>query len=107
MLGGGGVSHPSQLTTGLVIKSVTTSPTLAGERMLFILQVSILSEQTYLSIKLPVTIQVVSSDTSARVMVDVADSRTHRLRAVVTGQDDAAIIFPHEVIIFLFLLIHL
>ena len=44
--GGGGVSHPSQLTTGLVIKSVTTSPTLAGERMLFILQVSILSEQT-------------------------------------------------------------
>ena len=43
--GGGGVSHPSQLTTGLVIKSVTTSPTLAGERMLFILQVSILSEQ--------------------------------------------------------------
>ena len=47
--GGGGVSHPSQLTTGLVIKSVTTSPTLAGERMLFILQVSILSEQ--LSVK--------------------------------------------------------
>ena len=47
MLGGGGVSHPSQLTTGLVIKSVTTSPTLAGEHMLFILQVSILSEQTY------------------------------------------------------------
>ena len=43
---GGGVSHPSQLTTGLVIKSVTTSPTLAGERMLFILQVSILSEQS-------------------------------------------------------------
>ena len=43
--GGGGVSHPFQLTTGLVIKSVTTSPTLAGERMLFILQVSILSEQ--------------------------------------------------------------
>ena len=47
--GGGGVSHPSQLTTGLVIKSVTTSPTLAGERMLFILQVSILSEQTMYS----------------------------------------------------------
>ena len=45
MLGGGGVSHPLQLTTGLVIKSVTTSPTLAGEHMLFILQVSILSEQ--------------------------------------------------------------
>ena len=42
---GGGVSHPLQRTTGLVIKSVTTSPTLAGERMLFILQVSILSEQ--------------------------------------------------------------
>ena len=47
MGGGGGVSHPSQLTIGLVIKSVTTSPTLAGERMLFILQVSILSEQTF------------------------------------------------------------
>ena len=31
----------------MVIKSVTTSPTLAGERMLFILQVSILSEQTH------------------------------------------------------------
>ena len=42
---GGGVSHPLQLTTGLVIKSITTSPTLAGEHMLFILQVSILSEQ--------------------------------------------------------------
>ena len=41
----GGVSHPLQLTTGLIIKSVTTSPTLAGEHMLFILQVSILSEQ--------------------------------------------------------------
>ena len=41
----GVVSHPLQLTTGLVIKSVTTSPTLAGEHMLFILQVSILSEQ--------------------------------------------------------------
>ena len=37
---------PLQCTTGLVFKSVTTSPTLAGERMLFILQVSILSEQT-------------------------------------------------------------
>ena len=49
--GGGGVSHPSQLTTGLVIKSVTTSPTLAGERMLFILQVSILSEQMIVSEK--------------------------------------------------------
>ena len=46
MLGGGGdVSHPLQLTTGLVIKSITTSPTLADEHMLFILQVSILSEQ--------------------------------------------------------------
>ena len=42
----GGVSHPLQLTTGLVIKSITTSPHLAGEHMLFILQVSILSEQT-------------------------------------------------------------
>ena len=37
--GGGGafVSHPLQLTTGLVINSfVTTSPTLAGEHMLLI-----------------------------------------------------------------------
>ena len=50
--GGGGVSHPSQLTTGLVIKSVTTSPTLAGERMLFILQVSILSEQIQIYIQI-------------------------------------------------------
>ena len=34
---GGGVSHPLQLTTGLVINSfVITSPTLAGERMLLI-----------------------------------------------------------------------
>ena len=49
---GGGVSHPSQLTTGLVIKSVTTSPTLAGERMLFILQVSILSEQAQIVFKI-------------------------------------------------------
>ena len=40
-----GVSHPLQLTTGLVIKSVTTSPTLAGERMFFIPKGSILSEQ--------------------------------------------------------------
>ena len=45
--GGGGVSHPFQLTTGLVINSpVTTSPTLAGERMLLIPKVSILSKQT-------------------------------------------------------------
>ena len=43
---GGGVSYPLQLTTGLVIKSVTTSPTLASERMLLIPKVSILSEQT-------------------------------------------------------------
>ena len=49
MLGGGGVSHPLQLTTGLVINSsVTTSPTLAGEHMLLIPKVSILSEQTIL-----------------------------------------------------------
>ena len=56
--GGGGVSHPSQLTTGLVIKSVTTSPTLAGERMLFILQVSILSEQPgiVILVKIPAAI---------------------------------------------------
>ena len=43
---GGGVSHPLQLTTGLVVNSlVTTSPTLADERMLLIMKVSILSEQ--------------------------------------------------------------
>ena len=53
MLGGGAVSHPLQRTTGLVIKSVTTSPTLAGDRMLFILQVSILSEQIYIMHLLP------------------------------------------------------
>ena len=42
----GGVSHPLQLTTGLVINSsVTTSPTLPGEHMLLIPKVSILSEQ--------------------------------------------------------------
>ena len=42
----GGVSHPLQLTTGLVINSsVTTSPTLAGERMLLIPKVSLLWEQ--------------------------------------------------------------
>ena len=40
------VSHPLQLTTGIVINSsVTTSPTLAGERMLLIPKVSIVSEQ--------------------------------------------------------------
>ena len=44
--GWGGVSHPLQLTTGLVVNSfITTSPTLAGERMLLIPKVSILSEQ--------------------------------------------------------------
>ena len=46
MLGGGGGSHPLQLTTGLVVNSlVITSPTLASERMLLIPKVSILSEQ--------------------------------------------------------------
>ena len=40
------VSHPFQLTTGLEVNSlVITSPTLAGERMLLIPKVSILSEQ--------------------------------------------------------------
>ena len=44
---GEGVSYPLQLTTGLVVNSfVITSPTLAGERMLLIPNVSILSEQT-------------------------------------------------------------
>ena len=49
MLGGGGgdVCHPLQLTTGPVINSfIKPIPTLAGERMLFIPKVSILSEQT-------------------------------------------------------------
>ena len=47
--GGGGVSHLLQLTTGLVVNSfVITSPTLAGERMLLIPKVSILSEQIYI-----------------------------------------------------------
>ena len=45
--GGGGVFHPLQLTTGLVVNSfIITNPTLAGERMLLIPKVSILSEQT-------------------------------------------------------------
>ena len=45
--GGGGSSHPLQLTTGLVVNSfIITNPTLAGERMLLIPKVSILSEQT-------------------------------------------------------------
>ena len=49
----GGVSHPLQLTTGLVINSsVTTSPTLAGERMLLIPKVSILSEQIKTALKM-------------------------------------------------------
>ena len=34
--GVGGCLPPPPATTGLVIKSVTTSPTLAGEHMLFI-----------------------------------------------------------------------
>ena len=48
---GGGVSHPLQLTTGLVINnSVTTNPTLASECMLLIPKASILSEQTVILI---------------------------------------------------------
>ena len=46
--GGGAVSHPFQLTTGLVVNSfiiTSPSPTLAGEGMLLIPKVSILSEQ--------------------------------------------------------------
>ena len=43
----GGVSHPLQLTTGLVLNSfIMTNPTLAGELMFLIPKVSILSEQT-------------------------------------------------------------
>ena len=53
MLGGGGgggsLSHPLQLTTGLVVNSfVITSPTLAGDHKLLIPKVSILSEQLIL-----------------------------------------------------------
>ena len=49
--GGGGVTHPLQLTTGPVVKSfIITSPTSAGERMLLIPKVSILSEQIYIYI---------------------------------------------------------
>ena len=62
---GGGVSHPSQLTTGLVIKSVTTSPTLAGERMLFILQVSILSEQSVIFSRAYSALAIVLNSTSS------------------------------------------
>ena len=48
-VGGGGVSHPLQLTTGLVVNScIITNPTLAGERMLLIPKVSILSEQMWM-----------------------------------------------------------
>ena len=44
----GGVSHPLQLTTGLVVNSfIITNPTLAGEPMLLIPKVSILSGQIY------------------------------------------------------------
>ena len=54
--GGGGVSRPLQLTTGLAINSsVTTSPTLAGERMILIPKVSILSEQIKTKINVLVT----------------------------------------------------
>ena len=46
--GGGGPFHPLQLTTGLVVNSfiTTNTLTLAGECMLLIPKVSILSEQT-------------------------------------------------------------
>ena len=54
MLGVGGVvSHPLQLTIGLVVNSfIITNPTLAGECMLLILKVSILSEQIGMPIDL-------------------------------------------------------
>ena len=51
--GGGSLSlsHPLQLTTGLVINSsVTTSPTLAGDHMLLIPKVNILSEQSFVTL---------------------------------------------------------
>ena len=48
--GGGGVSYPLQLTTGLVVNSfIIINPILAGERVLLIPKVSILSEQLKLS----------------------------------------------------------
>ena len=48
--GGGGVSHPLQLTTRLVVNSfIITNPTLAGERLLLIPKASILSEQMLFS----------------------------------------------------------
>ena len=48
--GGGGGPPTPQLTTGLVVNSfVITSPTLAGEHMLLIPKVSILSEQINIS----------------------------------------------------------
>ena len=72
--GGGGVSHPSQLTTGLVIKSVTTSPTLAGERMLFILQVSILSEQIIV-IKKQSSLKATEPDAAAKGLQRRATSK--------------------------------
>ena len=44
--GGGGRCFPPPPTTGLVVNSfIITNPTLAGERMLLIPKVSILSEQ--------------------------------------------------------------
>ena len=65
MGGGGGfvvvvvvvVSHPLQLTTGLVVNSfIITNPTLAGERMLLIPKVSILSEQMLFSYLLTISL---------------------------------------------------
>ena len=47
MLGGGEGGLPSPPANGLVVNSfIITNPTLAGERMLLIPKVSILSEQT-------------------------------------------------------------
>ena len=54
MLWGVVVSHPLWLTTGLVVNSfIITNPTFAGERMLLIPKVSILSKQIcYFHIKI-------------------------------------------------------
>ena len=47
--GVGGMSHTLQLTTRLVVNSfIITNPTLAGEHMLLIPKVSILSEQMFI-----------------------------------------------------------
>ena len=92
--GGGGVSHPSQLTTGLVIKSVTTSPTLAGERMLFILQVSILSEQLRASHNCVLTLLAPLLASKGMVSRSAGTSIRHSNRTTQTSRSAATTAFP-------------